>query len=277
MRVTVQCNGVNGRKALLGVLFSLGYVWNRGFGELTDPNSVETNYPFGRYPVLTIDEDEKGIAGTDSCRTDYQWPQDACEIINHFVGDERLEIIQDFLGYKGTITKEGIKVGCQFVTHEKFKELMEVINTGKGGTPVRKDNIIIRTKTEAQRTALICMLLGYGCIWHKDTNAMTNVEEINRKYSFSSFPYVVVRSNDCIVGYGESYSGDYLSWTEDFDKIVDLFSVGGKTPKVVQVQDVGEYTAVVYFNAKTVTFGKQGIVSFDAIKEVEQLVEKVIN
>lgn len=76
---TIKCFSSSERIKLIDALRTVGYVWHRGFPseERMTGEEVEKVYPFFAYPILSIDNRKKGMAGaviSSSCisREDFQ-------------------------------------------------------------------------------------------------------------------------------------------------------------------------------------------------------------
>tara|TARA_R110002074_G_scaffold51396_3_gene130036 strand:+ start:3648 stop:4052 length:405 start_codon:yes stop_codon:yes gene_type:complete len=125
----IETNTATERKTLIACLITLGYVWHRGreYDLAITPNEIERKYPFTIYPSLCIDS-ERSISGyyvRNIIKRDYIWPNDAKDIIR--VCSPPDYTVDGIGEYVATVSKTGIKVGCQTITFDKFKELVKVV------------------------------------------------------------------------------------------------------------------------------------------------------
>jgi len=117
------------RMVLLQLLINCGYGWHRHMGDNKEANveTIEQKYPWSAYSRVILDLENKSLAGGYS-GSDYNWPEDANTIFDE-VFNFKYPIVVEGLGeYSASIKKDGIHVGCQLITFEKFAELEKAVN-----------------------------------------------------------------------------------------------------------------------------------------------------
>jgi hypothetical protein len=63
--------------------------------------------------------------------TQFVLPNDFDELVNTLLSIPKSYTLEDVAGYTATVTKTGIKIGCQTVTFEKFYELLGLVEDFK--------------------------------------------------------------------------------------------------------------------------------------------------
>lgn len=111
----------------MAILFQYGYVYdpkNRQYTTVKALNA-DVDYHWDNLQVGYWDNPK----GLNFCAgvPDFYWPEDAKEIIEYF---KSTQITVPNIGeYSATVTKDGIKVGCQTITFGAFDELTKAVNT----------------------------------------------------------------------------------------------------------------------------------------------------
>jgi len=114
------------RLSLLTCLIALGGEWHKGAMSVKRANDVDESYNFDQYPCIGISHG-MGLSGYPAQRGEagfFTWPTDAKDIVEYMKNDYTVVGIGH---YTAKVTKDGIKVGCQTITFDKFKELVKVV------------------------------------------------------------------------------------------------------------------------------------------------------
>ena len=116
------------RRILLTFLIGMGYVWHRGFNDnSTSPVEIDEKYPWGEYPSVMVETETKEISGV--IRSTIMWPAESVEIIRYFTPPLKEDVTIHNVGdYSAQITSSGIRVGCQLISFEKFREIVEAVD-----------------------------------------------------------------------------------------------------------------------------------------------------
>jgi hypothetical protein len=129
-KIYVNTKSATDRNGLLALLFQHGFIWHKGMSDhSTDPERVEKEYSQGSYPTIGIAPDGR-VSGTIYKLSAYDWPEDAASVLDDVMNPN--VTVEDVAGYSAVLGREGLQIGCQLVSWEKFDELV------KGSKQVRK-------------------------------------------------------------------------------------------------------------------------------------------
>jgi len=121
MQKNIKVNSEKSAKTIIATLKKMGYAWRS--------NRVQWST---NYPIIIISSEKKEMWGDDHHNVEggkqLFWPEDATEILS-----ESIEIeIRNVAGHTAVISEAKIKVGCQFVSFEKFDEIAEAVKKVRG-------------------------------------------------------------------------------------------------------------------------------------------------
>jgi len=128
----------------------------------------------------------------------------------------------------------------------------------------------IGTQTKEDRLTLLTFLIGMGYVWHRGMgDPMTSPMEIERRYSWRSYPVVMVETEEKVIS---GVINSEIMWPDESAKIIGYF-----TPKIkedVTIHNVGDYSAQItssgiHVGCQLISFKKfQEIV--DAVKQFQE-------
>ena len=122
----INTNNKEGRNTLLTCLISMGYAWHKNGANLTNVVAIESGYSQGLYPTVGVNPSTGDLCGYGHNISSHTWPKDAVEIIERLTKTYTVTEVGDD-NYTATVTDEGIVVGCQTITFEKFEEIVKVV------------------------------------------------------------------------------------------------------------------------------------------------------
>ena len=122
-KIYVNTKSATDRNGLLALLFQYGFVWHKGMIDpFVDPAMVEKDYPQETYPTIGIAPDGR-ISGTYHKDSTYVWPEDATRVLDNITTPN--VTVEGVAGYSAVLGREGLQIGCQLVSWEKFDELVK--------------------------------------------------------------------------------------------------------------------------------------------------------
>ena len=119
------------RDSLMTILFQYGYVYDkqnhmRAYNNVRDLNA---DVGFCWYIIqIGYAADSKNMGFVHTNPSGLYWPKDADKIIDIIVGSNKSITVPNVGDYTATVDAEGIKVGCQTISFEKFDELTKAVN-----------------------------------------------------------------------------------------------------------------------------------------------------
>ncbi len=111
---------------LMATLLKMGYVWHRTIEHDTDIEIIKGKW-FKNYPTIQVEPLNMNISG-HGIGGDYTVDDDLHEILQLALGFASVEI-NNVAGFRATVTKSKIVVGCQTIPADKFREIMEAVKT----------------------------------------------------------------------------------------------------------------------------------------------------
>lgn len=116
---------------LMTLLLTLGYVWHRDSNPWTDLEQIESCY-YPIYSHININPATKSISGTSSPIQGFNLDADYITVLQYISGVETEITVTDVAGFNAVIHKGEVKVGCQTITADKFREIQEAVKTIRG-------------------------------------------------------------------------------------------------------------------------------------------------
>ena len=236
----IKTKNVDDRKAILSMLFTLGFKWH---GENDwNPNTVEEKYPYVRYPNLCIAPSRVYVCGKDHTQT-YNCDDTLDDVREAIVNSK---VITNFskTGYDAIITKDEVKVGCQTISKGKIQELLNVMND----TKVQPDSFTVLNVNQTSYEVWLRFLenLGWRYTVYGDVK---NISEAISQQHWKRYKYLSVRFKttsgevNTICGTGSPYE---VNFENPFDeKAFDLVLNNTQTQSETTMY-IGDYEATVY-------------------------------
>jgi hypothetical protein len=128
MRITVSTKNVKQWDTMISILLAMGYVWHRSSHGLTNLDDIRREW-YRDYPHINIKIDNKSISG--SSRNACKYSVDNLNEVMEEVLGLNSNIIENVCGFTTTVKADEIKVGCQTIPADKFREIMEAVKQVK--------------------------------------------------------------------------------------------------------------------------------------------------
>jgi hypothetical protein len=86
------------------------------------------------HPLVILRNDGSIGGSSKGARTvTHHYPEDIQKIVNYFIKPKKEYIVTEVGDYNAEITKDGIKVGCQVISFEKFDEVANKLKDFRNG------------------------------------------------------------------------------------------------------------------------------------------------
>jgi hypothetical protein len=111
--------------AVITFLYSLGYSYDDIPIESVLVDEMDC---YSDYPHVYVYGDDEYITFCDNSEfadVEYTWSKDYTTIIKKLSKSNTMQLTED---YNAVIVESGIEVGCQFISFEKFDELVDFVN-----------------------------------------------------------------------------------------------------------------------------------------------------
>ena len=110
----------------------MGYVWHRDSDNWTDLERIESRY-YPSYPHININPSKKSISGNATRATQgLNLDADYITVLQRISGVVTEITITDVAGFNAVVENGQVKVGCQTITADKFREIQEAVKTIRG-------------------------------------------------------------------------------------------------------------------------------------------------
>lgn len=113
--------------ALMGILYAHGYTY---YGNNTPEDAKDANETYFTYNTTVVRSDNS-LAGNNDFRagrgTKYTFTTDIKNIIEHLNNVPLVITVSNVGEYEAVVSVEGIKVGCQNISFEKFAEIAKAV------------------------------------------------------------------------------------------------------------------------------------------------------
>jgi hypothetical protein len=132
MRFTVRTERREQWHTLMTLLLTLGYVWHRNIDHWTDLERIESRY-YPAYPHININPAKKSISGNaNHAPQGFNLDTDYITVLQRISGVVTEITITDVAGFSAVVHKGEVKVGCQTITADKFRDIQEAVKTIRG-------------------------------------------------------------------------------------------------------------------------------------------------
>lgn len=118
---------------LITTLINMGYIWHRnGYDTTNDIKTIKSKW-YVKYPSIVFNTKTKNISGRMK-GGNYTVQYDLYAILKHINGLETVDkiAVNNVGSYRAIVTSKEIVVGCQTISGEKFREIMETVKTVRG-------------------------------------------------------------------------------------------------------------------------------------------------
>jgi len=129
MNVKINIPQESNRRPLFELLVKYGYAYDRRSRGYTKWEHFIDDVNTSDWPILGFNTETLSITSyAPTVETDYSWPLDCIKIIEELSPCPRFKLTKD---YDAELTNDGIKVGCQLIPYDKFKELVEFVEVNR--------------------------------------------------------------------------------------------------------------------------------------------------
>ena len=132
MEIVIDTNNKADHYSATALLQKLSGAKIHGYENLSVQSFNDSYWNTHSLVVLRHDDTIGGTKSGNRKVTHY-YPQDTQKIVDHFIKPKKEYIVTNVGDYKAEITKDGIKVGCQVISFEKFDEVANKLKDFRNG------------------------------------------------------------------------------------------------------------------------------------------------